>query len=46
MKIVDKYCDRESCKLNLIFHNVPESSAAQQSERVLDDVKFVAMNIG
>jgi len=41
MKIVDKYRDHESCKLNLIFHNVPESSVAQQSERVSDDVKFV-----
>jgi len=41
MKIVDEYRDRESRKLNLIFHNVPESSAAQQSERVSEDVKFV-----
>jgi len=35
IKIVDECHDRESCKLNLIFHNVlAESSAAQQSERV------------
>ena len=41
MKIVDEYCDRENCKLNCIFHNAPESQAAQQSERVSDDVKFI-----
>jgi len=51
MKIIifDEYSDRDSRKLNLIFHNVPESLAAQQSERVSDDVKFVtniAKNIG
>jgi len=34
MKIVNEYRDRENRKLNLIFHNVPESSAVQQSERV------------
>ena len=42
MKIVDEYRDRESRKLNLVLHNVPESQATQQSERVSDDVKFVS----
>jgi len=32
MKMVDKYCDHESCKLNLIIHTAPESQAAQKSE--------------
>ena len=41
MKIVDEYHDCENHKLNLIFHNALEFQAAQQSERVSDDVKFV-----
>ena len=40
-KMVDEYRDRERRKLNLIFHNVPESHAEESSSRVADDIKLI-----
>ena len=40
LKIVDEYKDRERCKLNLIFHKIPEST--DTTKRREDDKKFVS----
>ena len=40
-KIVDEYRDCEGRKLNLIFHNVPESQAEEPASRAADDIKSV-----
>ena len=42
LKIVDEYRDQEKCKLNLIFHKIPESSSTDTIKRREDDKKFVS----
>ena len=43
-KVVDDYRDRQKRKLNLIFHNVPESQSSDRSAREAED-KASALNI-
>ena len=43
-KVVDEYRDREKRKLNLIFHNVPESQSSDRSAREAED-KDSVLNI-
>ena len=38
---VDEYRQREQCKLNLIFHKVPESTHSEASTRREDDLKSI-----
>jgi len=40
--VIDEYRDRESHKLNVIVHNVPESTATELSVRITYDTKSVA----
>ena len=40
-KVVDEYRDREKRKLNLIFHNVPESQSSDRSAREAKDKESV-----
>ena len=40
-RVIDEYRDRESHKLNIILHNVPESPAVESSVRITHDTKFV-----
>jgi len=39
--LVDKYRDRESQKLNVIFHNVPESTSTDIAKRISHDTDAV-----
>ena len=41
LRAVDEYRQREQCKLNLIFHKVPESTHSEVSTRREDDLKFI-----
>ena len=40
-RVVDEYRDRESRKLNIIFHKIPESKSEEPASRKTDDAKFV-----
>ena len=40
-RVVDEYRDRESRKLNVIFHKIPESKSEEPTSRKTDDAKFV-----
>ena len=40
--VIDEYRDRESRKLNLILHNVPESQSGDNSARKAHDTNFVS----
>jgi len=41
-QIIKEYRDRESRKLNVILHNVPESDSAEASTRITHDTNIVA----
>lgn len=41
-QVIDEYRDRESRKLNIILHNVPESESTESSTRVTHDTNIVA----
>ena len=40
-RVIDEYRDRESRKLNIIVHKVPESVAAESSARTAHDSKWI-----
>ena len=40
-QVIDEYRDRESHKLNVILHNVPESTSTDVSERISHDTNAV-----
>ena len=40
-QVIDEYRDRESCKLNVILHYVPESTSTDVSERISHDIDAV-----
>lgn len=44
--VIDEYRDRESRKLNVIIHNVSESTATEPSVRIAYDTKSVADTLG
>ena len=41
LRAVDEYRKREQCKLNLIFHKVPESTQSDPSSRWQYDIRFI-----
>ena len=41
-QVIKEYKDRESRKLNVILHNVPESDSTETSTRITHDTNIVA----
>jgi len=40
--VIEEFRDRETCKLNVIIHNAPESTATEPSVHIAHDAKFDA----
>ena len=42
LQVIKEYRDRESHKLNVILHNIPESDSTETSAHISHDTKIVA----